>query len=208
MSRKKRKTAIDGQFAPRLIEMLRSPAYRVLSLSAHRIIARIEIELAAHGGTMNGRLPVTYGDFRRYGVDPKSIAGAIRETVELGFVEVTERGRPSKSDFGRHPNLFRLTYRRGERLDEEPTHEWKRHTGVKPARLAARAAKRAKDEKAVTRSKNNVKPKTFAGVVNSSVAGGKNHPVTRRSPGGENPPTVIGGKNPPTIDIPGREDAA
>jgi hypothetical protein len=208
MSRRTRKTSIGGQFAPRLIEMLRSPAYRALSLSAHRIIARIEIELAAHGGTMNGRLPVTYGDFQRYGVDRQSIAAAIREAVELGFVEVTERGRPSESDFGRHPNLFRLTYRRGERLDDEPTHEWKRHTDVKQALFAARTAKRTKDEKAVIRSKNKVKPKSFAGGGNSSVTGGENHPVMRPSPGGKNPPTVIGGKTHPTLEISGREDAA
>jgi hypothetical protein len=38
--------------------MLGSPAYRVLRLTAHRIIARLEIELAHHGGTDNGRLPL------------------------------------------------------------------------------------------------------------------------------------------------------
>ena len=40
---------IDGPFAPRLITMLKSPAYRALSLSAHRILARLEIELYQHG---------------------------------------------------------------------------------------------------------------------------------------------------------------
>jgi hypothetical protein len=32
----KRRNQISGQWSPRLIEMLESPAYRVLSQSAHR----------------------------------------------------------------------------------------------------------------------------------------------------------------------------
>ena len=51
---RQRRTQIGGQFAPRLIEMLESPAYRALSLSGHRILDRIEIEMAHHGGTDNG----------------------------------------------------------------------------------------------------------------------------------------------------------
>ena len=49
------KNRIDGQWSPRLIEMLESPAYRALSVSAHRVISRIEIEHAHHGGNDNGR---------------------------------------------------------------------------------------------------------------------------------------------------------
>ena len=51
----KRRNSVNGQFAVRLIEMLESPAYRVLSRSAHMVLARIEIELAHHGGNDNGR---------------------------------------------------------------------------------------------------------------------------------------------------------
>jgi hypothetical protein len=35
----KRRNKISGQWAPRLIEMLRSPAYRALSLSKARAVA-------------------------------------------------------------------------------------------------------------------------------------------------------------------------
>jgi hypothetical protein len=49
-------------------EMLESPAYRALSLSGHRIWARIQIEHAHHGGKENGKLPVTYRDFNEFGV--------------------------------------------------------------------------------------------------------------------------------------------
>src|SRR5262249_33077131 len=59
----KRRNRINGQWSPRLIEMLEAPAYRALSLSAHRVISRIEIELSSHGGNDNGRLPVTKLDF-------------------------------------------------------------------------------------------------------------------------------------------------
>ncbi len=45
----KRRNSISGQFTARLIEMLESPAYRVLSRSAHMAIARVEIELARVG---------------------------------------------------------------------------------------------------------------------------------------------------------------
>jgi hypothetical protein len=55
-----RRTRIGGQFAACLIEMLESPAYRVLSLSARRVLDRIDIELGHHGGNDNGRLPVTH----------------------------------------------------------------------------------------------------------------------------------------------------
>ena len=88
----KRRNSINGQFAARLIEMLESPAYRVLSRSGHMVIARIEIELASHGGNDNGRLPVTTDNFVEYGMHRTSVAPAIREAEALGFIRITERG--------------------------------------------------------------------------------------------------------------------
>jgi len=123
--RRRRRTTIGGQFAPRLIEMLESPAYRVLSLSARRVLDRVEIELAHHGGTDNGRLPVTYDDFERYGIDRHAIAPAIREAAALGFLEITERGRAGNAEF-RSPSLYRLTYIGGWRKADNPTNEWRR----------------------------------------------------------------------------------
>jgi hypothetical protein len=120
---RQRSKGIAGQFAPRTIEMLRSPAYRALSLSGHRVLARLEIELANHGGTDNGKLPVTYDDFESYGMDRHSIAPGIRECVALGFTEVTEPGRAGNAEF-RRPTLFRITYRHTGRA--APTDEWQR----------------------------------------------------------------------------------
>src|SRR6516162_9177918 len=101
------KGSIPSQFVPHRIEMLESPAWRTLSLSGRRVIDRIEIEQGHHGGNDNGRLPVTFDDFELFGVSRKSIAPGIREVQALGFAEITQRGRPSESDFGRHPNHFR-----------------------------------------------------------------------------------------------------
>jgi len=42
---KEARNSYSGQFAGRLIEMLESPAYRALSLAAHRVLSRIEVEL-------------------------------------------------------------------------------------------------------------------------------------------------------------------
>lgn len=104
---RQRRNRISGQFAAQLVEMLESPAYRVLSLSAHRVLDRIQIEFAHHGGTENGRLPVTYDQFCEYGLHRHAIGPAIRELVALGFIEMTERGRHGNGEF-RTPNRFRL----------------------------------------------------------------------------------------------------
>ena len=60
---------ITGAFAWRLIEMIESPASRVLSLSAKLVLERLEIELYQHGGRPgeNGKLPCTYEHFVEFG---------------------------------------------------------------------------------------------------------------------------------------------
>jgi hypothetical protein len=138
MSKRKRPQSIGGQFGPRLIEMLESPAYRALSLSARRVLDRIEVELAHHGGRDNGGLPVTYDDFEHYGIDRHLIAPAIREAVALKFLEITKPGRAGNAEH-RAPNLFRLTYRHTKR--EEPSHDWRR---VATAEQAAKLAREAR----------------------------------------------------------------
>jgi hypothetical protein len=207
MNRRRRNKPIDTPFVPHRIEMLESPAYRALSRAGHRVLARLEIEHLKHAGYENGRLPVTFGDFEKYGMDPHSIAPAQREVQALGFAEITERGRPSKSDFGRHPHHWRLTYLHGP-YDQEPSHEWKRHQTLNDA-LVADVARKAKDAKAVAKSKERAAKKQMPGVVNPSEAGWKTHPVKGKRPRGETHPTVPRGETHPTIYISdGREDAA
>ena len=134
----KRRNRIATQWSPRLIEMLESPAYRAMTLSAHRVISRIEIELANHGGTDNGRLPVTFDDFVTYGIHRHAIAPAIREASALGFIEVTEQGRAGNAEW-RKPNLFRLTFR-GKDVGDG-THEWRQIKEEDASRIAAVARK-------------------------------------------------------------------
>jgi hypothetical protein len=92
--RPKERGSIAGAFAWRLIEMLESPANRVLSLSAKRVLERLEIELYLHGGKPeeNGRLPCTFDHFVEFGIERHAIAPAIREVVALGFVQITRPG--------------------------------------------------------------------------------------------------------------------
>ena len=110
------------------------PAYRVLSLSAHRILDRIEIELAHHGGHDNGKLPVTFDDFVSYGIHRHAVAPAVRELEVLGFIRITERGRAGNAEF-RSPNKFAITYRPPE------TDDWKHITTLEHAQAIANAAR-------------------------------------------------------------------
>jgi hypothetical protein len=159
MSRRKR-NRIDGQWNGRLIEMMESPAYRVLSLSAHRVMDRICIELAHHGGNDNGALPCTFADFEEYGIDRQAIAPAIRELEALGFIEVTMRGRPSAGDF-RWPNLFRITWI-NSKSSTEPTHEWRRFKTTEEAHLVASAARKASAKPRRVQSHNVVSLRSVA----------------------------------------------
>src|SRR5262249_15093370 len=143
----RRRNKIAGQFSPRLIEMLESAAYRALSLSAHRVLSRIEIELGHHAGSDNGRLPITYEDFQAYGIDRHAIAPAINELEALGFIEVTERGRTGNAEF-RSPNKFRLTFRptdvRSRSVPGQgPTDEWRRVETFEFAESIAKMARRS-----------------------------------------------------------------
>jgi hypothetical protein len=116
------KYKIEGPFVGHTREMLKSPTFRSLSLTALRILARIEIEHMDHGGGDNGKLPVTYRDFVEHGVTRGRIGGAIRELVATGFIEVTRKGRAGNDGF-RDPSLYGLTYVRTK--TSPPTNEWK-----------------------------------------------------------------------------------
>jgi hypothetical protein len=129
---------IVGQFAHRPIEMMESPAYQVLSLSVHRALSRLEIELAKHRGKDNGDLPCTFANFIEYRIHDHSVAPALRELEALGFIEVTERGRAGNARF-RCPNLFRLTYRATD--NAEATDEWRRIATIDEAEAISAKAR-------------------------------------------------------------------
>lgn len=138
-TRKFRRNRIAGQFAWQLIEMLESPAYRVLSLSGRKLLCRLEIEHGHHAGRENGKLPVTYNDFVEYGIERHSVAPAIREVVALGFVEITEHGRAGNAEH-RTPNKFRLTHLPTDNAGS--TDEWKRIDNIEEAKIRALTARK------------------------------------------------------------------
>jgi hypothetical protein len=109
--------------------MLRSPAMRVLSLTGRRILDRVEIELARHGGKDNGKLPITYSDLIAFGIHDHAIGPGLREVEALGFVEI-KRGIAGSAAH-RKPNLFRLTYRPADGKPE--TNEWARVGSIEQA---------------------------------------------------------------------------
>ena len=177
----------------RLIEMLKSPAYRALSLSGHRVLDRLDIECAHHGGTDNGRLPVTYGDFERYGIDRHAIAPAIREVVALGFAEVTERGRAGNSEF-RSPSRYRIIYRHTDH--SEPTDDWRNIKTDEHAETVARVARRTSESQKASGGK-------------PTVSVGKTHTENAVVPMGETHTTALGSETHTTsISRGGGRDAA
>lgn len=131
-------------------EMRKSIAWRHLSDKAIRVLLRLEEEHLDHGGKENGRLVVTYEQFREYGLKRREdIAKAIRMHEALGFVQKTEQGGFKRGE--RWPNRYRLTYlptwHQGERISE--TNDWRKIKTPEQAKAAlARAARPARSSTA------------------------------------------------------------
>jgi hypothetical protein len=134
----RRARKLKGQWVPRFVHMLESPAWRALSLSAHRALSRIEIEHMHHGGKENGQLPVTYDHFEEYGIHRHAIGPALRELEALGFIEITEHGVAGNADHAT-PNKFRLTHIHAGRASA--TQEWCRIKTIEEAEAIAKAAR-------------------------------------------------------------------
>lgn len=137
-----RRNKISGQFAYQLIEMLELPAWRILSLSAHRVLDRIQIEHAQHAGRENGQLTVTFRDFNEYGIHWNAIAPAIREVAALGFIRITQYGIASNAEF-RIPNKFALTHLPTANGQVAPTNDWRQVKTIEEATAIADAARKA-----------------------------------------------------------------
>jgi hypothetical protein len=181
----KRRNKISGQWSARLIEMLESPAYRALSQSGHRVMSRIEIELARHGGNENGRLPVTTDDFVAYGMHRSSVAPAIREVEALGFIIITEKGRGGNAEHG-SPNYFYLTFAHGRASKAAPpTHDWREIKTDHEAEQIAKAARDNKNPYAVAHGKRSYQKrrlKTFPGTETSTESVRKFRTESEESP--------------------------
>jgi hypothetical protein len=132
-----RHNKIAGQFIAHKIEMISSPAWAAFSFPARRVLDRLEIEHAGHGGRENGSLICTYDDFKAFGIRRSSVSQAMRELVVLGFVEVTQQGRMAAADFYA-PSRYRLTYLNTK---EGPTDDWRKIASAEDAAAKLEGAK-------------------------------------------------------------------
>ena len=114
----------------------------VLSLTGHRILARIEIEHARHGGRENGRAAGHSRRLSRVRHRPQRRRHGIREVVALGFLEQTRRGFAGPTEHC--PSLFRahLTYLAG--TQGGPTDEWRSIGTIEEAEAIAQKARASK----------------------------------------------------------------
>jgi hypothetical protein len=82
----------SDNFIKRRRSLNESAAMAALTLAAHRVLLRLEIELMQHGGTNNGKLICTFDDLEQFGIRRKSIAAAIRLLAVVGLIEITLPG--------------------------------------------------------------------------------------------------------------------
>jgi hypothetical protein len=199
-----RRNIVAAHHTSRPVELIASPAMRVLSRAAHLVLLRIELELRHHAGQANGKLIVTDLQFIEFGVHKNSIAAALRELEALGIIRI-RHGRGGNAEHC-EPNRFLLNYLCGA-IDahEEVTNAWGRFKTLEEAEDVASAARTAKDPVRVAWGKRNAAKKS---IFRPRKVGVKPPPET----GGENgqfPPPETGGTSPPpetegTLDISGR----
>jgi hypothetical protein len=136
-----RGTYLRKPFSWRSIEMQRSPAYLALSLSARKVLDRLEIEFAKHGGNPleNGNLPCTYEHFKEYGIGENQVGPAIKEVVALGFIRTTSPGSAGNAGY-REAARYLLTYRHAG-SDKRIEDGWKRIKTMEEAETIAKSAR-------------------------------------------------------------------
>jgi hypothetical protein len=125
-------------------EMMRSDAWREMSINARRMLDLLELEHMAHGGREKGNLMLTFNQFVRAGIRRESIAPTMAELERLGWIEVYRGGYRG---FARSmPNRFRLTARRtlvspglGEPYFAEATNERRPYRSSKSDRMVPEA---------------------------------------------------------------------
>ena len=139
---RRRRNSIAGKFIAIEVEVMQSTPWRALTLTARRVLDRVCLELRDNGGYQDSPkhkgLCVTYQDFDDYGIDRHAIGPALREVVELGFLEIVQLGRAGNAEW-RRPSRFHLTFINSQ--DIEPLHSWKRHRHKSLQEVKAIAAK-------------------------------------------------------------------
>jgi hypothetical protein len=193
----------SNQWCARPLDLLESPAYMVLSRGAHQVVSRIEIELRHHGGRDNGKLPVTFDDFIKYGIHRNAIAPAIRELEAVGIIRAVH-GRAGNAEF-RIPSRFFQTYaneRDGKK--SPPPNDWRKIKSIEEAELLVRAARASKNPAAIERGRQSWHKKQNKFPVSVSVPARYRKPIPKPEiPGIENRNYRPGTETDTTIDISG-----
>jgi hypothetical protein len=194
------------QWSSRPVGLLESPAFRILSKAEHLALSRIEIELRHHGGYQNGKLIVTTEQFVDYGIERRSVPGALRALSALGIV-LTKHGRGGNAKYWQ-PNTFLLNYLCGA-IDahEQITDAWKIIETIEQAEEIASMAHAAKDPNRVAYGQRIArKTKNISQVQKMSLPGTETVPRRGDFPSTETVPPCRGTETVPTIDTRGRGD--
>ena len=199
-----RRNSVAEFFASRPVELIASPAMRVLSRAAHLALLRIELELRSHAGRTNGRLIVTKQQFIEFGIHQDAIAPALRELDALGIIIITLHGRGGNAEY-HEPNRFLLNYMCGAvDAHEQITDSWKRFKTMEEAQQTASIARKAKDQTKVAYGRRNASRKNISRAWTPClVPGTETMPETAKSPGMETMSTEPGTETMPTSDISG-----
>lgn len=134
-----RRASIKGAWVFHRHEMRLSPAWRALPNNARRVLDKLEVVHMDHGGSANGRLVCTFDDFAAWGIRKASVALAVREAVNLGFLTIERLGYRAAGGI-QVPHLYRLTYVASPRDKPPRTDDWERIATAEQAREALRAA--------------------------------------------------------------------
>ena len=199
-----KRNSVAQYFTSRPVELIASPALRILSRAGHLALLRIELELRSHAGHRNGKLIVTKQQFAEFGIHPRMIAPALRELNALAIVITTMQGRGGNAEH-RQPNRFLLNYMCGA-LDahEQITNAWTRFKSLEEAEKTASAARKAKDETKVTYGRRTARNRNnFRGHKVYPKPGSQSAPEIQKFSGAQSVPTGPGAQSVPTVDISG-----
>jgi hypothetical protein len=199
-----RRNILAEHFASQPVELLNSPAHRVLSRAARQALVRIEIELRRHAGRDNGRLIVTKLQFVEHGLHPRMIPAALRELAALGIIQITMHGRGGNAEYWQ-PNRFLLNYQCGAvDAHEQITNAWNKFKTLEEAEEVAASARAAKDQHKVAHGRRIAQKRNISRVHKMyPKPGAQSVPEKAKSPGAQSVPTGPGAQSVPTVDISG-----
>lgn len=108
------------------IEMLGTPTWAALSITARRILDALMSEQMSHAGRENGNLAVTYRQLEALGVTKADIPKGLLELQICGFVRLTHQGLRVAG--GGEPSRYALTWlptMKGTPQAELATDDWR-----------------------------------------------------------------------------------